>query len=113
MKRALLVGVLLIALFAVFSYSAPHALAWGPCDGKYGGYAGCSMKTGYDGSYWKHYGFVYNRVCFWHWSWKWGWHKKLVCTFVKVPAWPVSGVYGGFKIYGGSMGSGGGGYGGY
>ena len=93
MKRALLVGVLLIALFAVFSSSAPHALAWGPCDGPYGGYAGCSMHTGYWSSY------VYNRVCFWHWTWTgWGWKKYLSCTYVKVPAWPVSGVYG--SMYG-------------
>ena len=110
MKRALLVGVLLIALFAAFSFSAPHALAWGPCDGPYGGYAGCSMHTGYSGSYWDGYygGYGYNRVCFWHWSWTWwGWKKYLSCTYVKVPPYPVSGVYGSYKM------SGGGGYGGY
>ena len=99
MKRTLLIaGTLAVLLFIVFSAAPSSAFAWGPCDGPYGGYAGCSgagyYSGGYSGGYYGGYyggysgGWVYNRVC-WY-----GNYGRVYCSYVRVPAWPVSGYYG-------------------
>ena len=96
MRRAMFVAFLLVVLFLAVFASAPAAQAWGPCNGPYGGYAGCSGAgynggMGYYGSSYHGGGFVYNRVCYW--SWYWG-SSHLVCSYRLVPAYPVSGYYG-------------------
>jgi hypothetical protein len=105
MKRALLVVILMGVLLGAFALAPQSALAWGPCNGPYGGYAGCSMggySGGYSGGYYGggYGGYGYNRVCYWAYYW---YYPRLVCTYVRVPAYPTSGYYGygGYGMYGG------------
>ncbi len=112
MKRALWVALLVIALLGAYAALPQHALAWGPCDGPYGGYAGCNYYGGnnygsyygnnYGGYYGSYYGgYGYNRVCYWY---GYGYYRHLYCTYVRVPAYPASGYYPygyGYANYGG------------
>jgi hypothetical protein len=124
-KRALFVAFLVVVLLGILSVAPPAAKAWGPCNGPYGGYAGCNYYGGYNMysggcngpyggyagcNYYGGYngysgGYVYNRVCFWS---GYGYYWHLYCTYVRVPAYPVSGVYG-YSNYGNYYGM----YGGY
>ncbi len=96
MKRALWVALLVVVLLGAYAAIPQSAQAWGPCDGPYGGYAGCNYynyNSGYYGSYYGGYygGYGYNRVCYWYGS---GAYRRLRCTYVRVPAYPASGYYG-------------------
>jgi hypothetical protein len=116
MKRAFWVALLIAVLLGAFAAVPPSALAWGPCDGPYGGYAGCNYynyQSSYSGGYYGGYmggyygGYGYNRVCYWY---GWGAYRRLYCTYVRVPAYPASGYYGyANPYYGGYSGM----YGGY
>ncbi len=104
MKRAFWVALLVVVLLGAYAALPSSALAWGPCDGPYGGYAGCNYNSGYYGGYYgsnygSYYsGYVYNRVCYWYGSASYG---RLYCTYVRVPAYPASGYYGYGSYYGG------------
>jgi hypothetical protein len=113
MKRAFWVAFLAVVLLGAFALAPQSALAWGPCNGPYGGYAGCSMSGsyggysgGYNGGYSGGYygGYSYNRVCYWAYYW---YYPRLVCSYVRVPQYPASGYYGysspsyGYGMYGG------------
>lgn len=101
MKRALWVALMVVLLLGVLAFAPQSAKAWGPCNGPYGGYAGCNY---YGGSSAYTGGYVYNRVCFWSYYW---YYPHLVCIYVRVPAYPVSGVYNYMPSYGyGGMSSG-------
>ncbi len=105
MKRALWVVLLVMVLLGAYAAVPQTAKAWGPCDGPYGGYAGCNYNSGYYGGYYGGYsgsyyggysgsyygGYGYNRVCYWYGS---GAYRQLRCTYVRVPAYPTSGYYG-------------------
>jgi hypothetical protein len=106
MKRAVLVVILTVVLLGAFAFAPQSALAWGPCNGPYGGYAGCSMSGyygGYSGGYYGGYyggynggyygGYTYNRVCYYSYYW---YSPRLVCTYVRVPRYPTSGYYYGY-----------------
>ncbi len=127
MKRTLLIALFLVAVLFVALAAMPQtASAGGPCNGPYGGYAGCNYYGGYtggscngpyggyagcnyNGGYagygygygygcnygcgynykpaYTYYGYGYNRVCYY------GAYGKLYCSYVRVPAYPVSGYY--------------------
>ncbi len=105
MRRTVLFALLLAAVLFIGMAGMPQtAKAWGPCDGPYGGYAGCNYYGGYSGysygygcsygcGYYGYYqpmysGYTYNRVCYY------GAYGRLYCSYVRVPAYPVSGYYG-------------------
>ncbi len=116
MKRSLWIVLLIVMLLGIYAVAPQSAKAWGPCNGPYGGYAGCSYNGGYGNNYGGYYGYQgrsgYNRVCYWYGT---GAYRRLYCTYVRVPAYPISGYYGyGYSStynsgYGGSYGM----YGGY
>ncbi len=106
MKRTLFVALFLVAvLFVALAAMPPTASAGGPCNGPYGGYAGCNYYggnagygygygcgygCGYNYTYqpaYTYYGWGYNRVCYY------GAYGKLYCSYVRVPAYPTSGYY--------------------
>ncbi len=116
MKRTVLFSLLAIAVLVIaVAAMPPPARAWGPCDGMYGGYAGCNYFAGMYGGYYGGYcgdycggyfmnnytmrmystGFTYNRVC------RYGANGQLYCTYVRVPAYPASGYYPYYSNYGG------------
>ncbi len=116
MRKALWIGLLVVLLLGVYAVAPQAAKAGGPCDGPYGGYAGCSMAGSYGGYMSSGYGgymssgyggyssggmasymyggYVYNRVCYWY---GWGWYRSFICTYVRVPAYPASGIYYGYN----------------
>ncbi len=100
MKRALWIALLVVVFLGAYAAVPQTAQAWGPCDGPYGGYAGCNYNSYnggyYGGSYGNYYGssyggYGYNRVCYWY---GWGYNRRLYCSYVRVPPYPVSGYYG-------------------
>jgi hypothetical protein len=118
MKRALWVVLVVVLFLGVFAATPQSAKAWGPCNGPYGGYAGCNYYgSNYGSNYGSYGGYGYNRVC---WSGGYSSYRRLYCSYVLVPPYPVSGYYGyvrpysGYGMYGGyGMYSGYGMYGGY
>jgi hypothetical protein len=103
MKRALWIVLLVVVLLGAFALAPQSALAWGPCNGPYGGYAGCSMAGSYGGYYGGYSGgynggYTYNRVCYWV---SYSYYPRLVCSYVRVPQYPVSGYYGYSSPYSG------------
>ncbi len=107
MKRALWVALLVVVLLGAYAAAPQSAQAWGPCDGSYG-YNGCSSYNsgyygGYNGGYYGGYygGYGYNRVCYWY---GYGYYRHLYCTYVRVPAYPTSGVYPYYNSYYGMYG---------
>jgi hypothetical protein len=113
MKRALWVLVIAVLVLGAFALTPQPARAWGPCSGPYGGYAGCNYYGGNYGGYNSGYsgGYGYNRVCWWG---GYGYYRRLYCSYVLVPPFPVSGYYGYVRSsYGYSMYGGYGMYGGY
>lgn len=110
MRRTLPFALLLVAVVLIALAGMPQAAqASGPCDGPYGGYAGCNYYGGYSGygygygcGYGCGYGYTqpmysgwtFNRVC------RYGAYGRLYCTYVRVPAYPAAGYYPYYGYYG-------------
>ena len=101
MKRTVWIALLVVVVIGLAAVAPQAAKAWGPCDGPYGGYAGCNYNGGYNTGYYggdnvsgyHNYqpGYTYNRVCYWY---GYGAYRHLYCTYVRVPAYSPYYSYG-------------------